>query len=630
MTVGSGVVFMHVAAILVRWIDVLAAVLFAWREAWRTRRSLVVSRENDRFIVWQAQPGRGLFNRQAESQGIPLISSIWRIIGLVTPRDWAARSKHSEEPGRDPFIRQAESRGIALISSIWRIIGLITPGAWAARSKHTEEPGRDPFIRQAESRGIALISSIWRIIGVITPRDRAGGSKHSEEPGRDPSIRQAESQGIPLISSFWRIIGLITSRDWAARSKHSEELGRDPFMRQAESRGIALISSFWRIIGLITPRAWAGGSKHSEEPGRDPSIRQAEWQAAAGSKRSEEPDGVTCDVSLSADPAVPDGSPPPPTGGGIRTDNPERSPAGSVLAVLSAGTPASNEVVRAARSGFVVLELPADNVVVRRISVPTQAREFLPGIVRNQIERLSPWQVGQAVYGFDAKLSQEDAAVLEVRVLITSRAVVDGARAELDAVALPVDRIVAREGGAQAAVPVALWSRLADAPRVSVERARRRIGAAIAAFVLVSIGLSVWAFSSAASIHGESEDLAARARTLQRQLQGSGTPQAMGSLGPAERAWFSKETSPSVVIVLEVLSRMLPDAAYLTELHLANTTLRIIGLASDTPSLIAPLERSGHLADVHFFAPTTRGPDGKLFRFHIEARVVPRLEITEN
>ena len=207
--------------------------------------------------------------------------------------------------------------------------------------------------------------------------------------------------------------------------------------------------------------------------------------------------------------------------------------------------------------------------------------------------------------------------------------VIASAQDELDAIGLPIDRIVAREGRAEAAAPVTLWSRLADLPRESVERARRQIGAVIVALVIVSVVLTLWALSSAASIRGESEDLANRSRTLQRQLQGSRTP-AMASLLPAERAWQLKKTSPSAVIVLEVLSRALPDTAYLTELRLDNKILRIIGLANDAPSLIAPLERSGHFTDVRFFAPTTRGPDGAMFKFHIEARVVPRLEITEN
>jgi len=216
-----------------------------------------------------------------------------------------------------------------------------------------------------------------------------------------------------------------------------------------------------------------------------------------------------------------------------------------------------------------------------------------------------------------------------VRVFTTSRAAVNSARDELDAIGLAPDQIVARQGDLPTAPSVALWSRLADAPHEAVERTHRQIGVAIVAIFLLSVGLSLWALFSAASLRAESEELAARSRTLQRQLEGSRTPQAIASLPPAERAWAWKESMPSAVIVLEALSQALPDTAYLTELHLDNTTLRMIGLASDAPSLIAPLERSGHLADVHFFAPTTRGPDGSLFRFHIEARVVPRLEVTE-
>jgi general secretion pathway protein L len=317
------------------------------------------------------------------------------------------------------------------------------------------------------------------------------------------------------------------------------------------------------------------------------------------------------------------------------------------LAVLAAGVPIPAKVTRAARGAFVVFQLPDDMVVARRIAVPVQAREFLPGIVRNQIERLSPWHAGQVVYGFDADVNAEDAATLDVRVLIALRADIDRARDELAAIGLPVDRIAtpplsptlpspASGGGLgrgagegrEGAKLVTLWSRLVDVSPEYLAHTCRRAGAGIAAAVMVSLGLSLWAVTSAISLGDESEEVAARVRTLQRQIQGPAS-RLVASLSPNERAWYAKETSPTAAIVLEALSRALPDGAYVTELRLENATLRMIGLATDAPSLIAPLEHSGHLNDVHFFAPTTRGPDGTLFRFNIEARVEPHFKIAE-
>jgi general secretion pathway protein L len=215
-----------------------------------------------------------------------------------------------------------------------------------------------------------------------------------------------------------------------------------------------------------------------------------------------------------------------------------------------------------------------------------------------------------------------------VRVFICSRPGIEGARDALEATGLCADRIVART--TEGASPVVLWSRLADAPRETMERRRRQIGASIMGLLLASVALSLWAAFSAASLRAESEELAVRTKSLQRQLQGARTPQALASARPEERAWLTKESSPSAVVVLEALSRALPDDAYLTELRIDSEKLRVIGLAANAPALIAPLERSGHFADVRFAAPTTRGPDGALFRFHIEARIVPHLEITEN
>jgi len=117
---------------------------------------------------------------------------------------------------------------------------------------------------------------------------------------------------------------------------------------------------------------------------------------------------------------------------------------------------------------------------------------------------------------------------------------------------------------------------------------------------------------------------------LQRQAQTGRTASSMASMPPAERAWISKEMSTSSVIVMEALSRALPESAYVTEIRLEKESIRIVGLADDAPGLLAPLERSGHMTDVRFFAPTARGPDGKLFRFSIEARVQPHIKIGEN
>lgn len=304
--------------------------------------------------------------------------------------------------------------------------------------------------------------------------------------------------------------------------------------------------------------------------------------------------------------------------------NAERKPK-----VLSAAT--TKRVARSARGRFVILALSADKIVTRHLNVPAKAREYLAGIVRNQIERLSPWPAGEVMYGFNT--SAEEGASLDIQVLMTSRATTDGARATLAAAGLQVDRIVARRPDTDAtpttSEPVTLWSRTADAPQEDMATATRLIGAGIAASVAWAIILSIFTLTMASSIRREDEELATRAKTLQRQLQAGRTPASMASLPAPQRAWLSKETAASSVIVLEALSRALPDSAHLAEIRLEGTTLRVIGNADDAPGLLAPLEQTGHLSNLHFFAPTTRGPDGRQFRFHIEARVEPRIKIAD-
>jgi general secretion pathway protein L len=300
---------------------------------------------------------------------------------------------------------------------------------------------------------------------------------------------------------------------------------------------------------------------------------------------------------------------------------------------LQVGQEVSAEQLRVVRDTFVILEFPANKIVKRDINVPTQAQKFLSGVIRNQIERLSPWPPGKLVYGFNANENREDPSVIDVRILMASRVDIDDSRQCLTALGVEVDRIVANNSNLESVDEssgyVTLWSRLSEASRDRVEKTSRLIGFGICAAAVVSIGLSFWAGISAGSVRDESEGIAARAKILQRQVQDGRMPSTAASMPPLERAWFLKEVSVSSVVLIEGLSRALPDTAYLTEFRVENSTLRMSGLADDAPGLLAPLEKSGHLTGVHFYAPTTRGPDGRLFRFSIEAHVEPHTRIAE-
>ena len=77
------------------------------------------------------------------------------------------------------------------------------------------------------------------------------------------------------------------------------------------------------------------------------------------------------------------------------------------------------------------------------------------------------------------------------------------------------------------------------------------------------------------------------------------------------------------MIVLEVLSQILPDHTYVTELRIEGDKLRVIGITRDAPCLIRLMEQSPNFTRATFFAPTTRAPSDPGERFHIEAQIEP-------
>jgi len=293
------------------------------------------------------------------------------------------------------------------------------------------------------------------------------------------------------------------------------------------------------------------------------------------------------------------------------------------FAVLSAETRAPEDVLKSLRGKFILLDYPVQQIITRHLSAPAQAREFLAGVVRNQIERLSPWPANQIFYGYQIDEAASDQTTLDVVISIASRTEVEDLRTRFAETGVAADRIIV---SSEELPPVALWSKTAPAAQTDSRQLRLAIGGGIGGIAAVSVALCVWGLMSTSSIQEESENALTRLSALQKQAGVQRSPQMLASLPLPRRAWVSKEITIPMSVLLEALSRAVPDGAYLSELSFGEGKVRVSGLADEAPPLIGALEGSHQFSDVHFTAPITRGQDGKLARFSIEAHVEPKLE----
>jgi len=281
---------------------------------------------------------------------------------------------------------------------------------------------------------------------------------------------------------------------------------------------------------------------------------------------------------------------------------------------LVRGLPA--EVIKAVKGNRVELVLRPSRFVLRPLELPRRAVEFLDGIVRAQIDRLTPWPATEAVFGW-GRPSEIASDRISIMVAATARATV---RPFLQAVsklgAASVAILTAPADGPAAAIKVYEQSvhAMLDAKRV------RRLLTAVLVVAVAAASVSMLAdVVVGGDLEARQLDLARRVNERRLLLRG-GQDVTRSATALLDRR---KQDTPATVIVLEVLSDILPDHTYVTEMRVEGNKLQIIGVTRDAPGLIRLIEQSPHFKRATFFAPTTRSPSDPGERFHIEARIEP-------
>lgn len=270
------------------------------------------------------------------------------------------------------------------------------------------------------------------------------------------------------------------------------------------------------------------------------------------------------------------------------------------------------------RGSRVAMVLRPQRFLFRPLELPKRAGEFLEGIVRAQIDRLTPWTSGEAVFGCTPPADAPGERI-ELTVAATSRALVQPyVKAIADLGAASVTVLAAPPQAAADAAPVRVFEQHARGV-LEVDRIRQALTAVILVSTVAAAGTLGWSLWALDSLDTEQQELAQKI-TARRTALRTGPAAAASAQRVLERR---KQTTPSNVIVIEALSQILPDHTYVTELRIEGDKLQVVGVTRDAAALIGLIEQSPHFEHAAFYAPTTRTPGESGEHFHVEAHIKP-------
>jgi general secretion pathway protein L len=306
-----------------------------------------------------------------------------------------------------------------------------------------------------------------------------------------------------------------------------------------------------------------------------------------------------------------------------------RRPDGEELAAVALEDPPAERRLRvvealAALGGErppVLLAVPADRALRRRLKFPEAVEESLEQALAYEIDRQTPFRAEEVYFG--ARIAERDPDVrqIEVELLVVPRLVADPWLAAARESGLPVFGLDACD---QEGKPCG-FNLLPRGERVRPPDRRRRLNAilAVAASILAFMAMHLWLANrghALAQMRTEVERLREEARAvaaLREELE--------RAVASARFLSERRARQPPLILVLDELSRLLPDDTFLEQLNVSQGQAVLRGLSPSAASLIGLLQEARYLAEPSFQSAIQPEPRYGKERFELKAvlRVPP-------
>ena len=295
-------------------------------------------------------------------------------------------------------------------------------------------------------------------------------------------------------------------------------------------------------------------------------------------------------------------------------------PVPAMLAYLSG-------VSRHVKPRTIGLRLPYSACFVRRLDLPAAARSDFASLLALDLERSTPFRVKDVLTALEVDPAPGPKGTVKVRHLIIKKKPIEGILTPIAALGFTVTRVecISEDGikimpvNFQAAPPT-----LAKSASVS-NGLSAALGLAAAGLIASATYIYINQHETALqSVQGELDRLKAKV-----QIQKDALAKSQAAFAHVANVQKLRSEAISKVAILEELSHILPDTAWVTDLKIDGTTVDLSGLAVSAAALVPILERSKMLVDATSTASLTFDPREEKERFAIRARLrsaVPRTE----
>jgi general secretion pathway protein L len=268
----------------------------------------------------------------------------------------------------------------------------------------------------------------------------------------------------------------------------------------------------------------------------------------------------------------------------------------------------------------VSLRFSSGRAVRRLISLPASAGDVVPAIVRNKVESLAPWPLTEALWGYRVSDEPPQHGLINVEVGIVGKKQVQAVLSWLKRIGIGIAGFdIAGSVDGTDAIPIDFVRDNAVA-RVRKQLARIATWAATAAALLFAVGV-YGAVSAMSELRGIDDRTAELTGALRNQAEMSGEG---GKLAEARKLVERKRIEKPAVEMIEALTRLVPNDAWLDSLDYEDHQLTVVGRGASVPPIVEALERSGIFSNVNFASPTQHDAVAKIDTFSISASVQPR------